>query len=118
MTEPPLTLAYDRGTVVIASGPPGFNYNSLPGVLFDPRTMTHRAQGRHYRAIVEHILREKLPYTDSARGWEKKPAGWALNAERSPRPYQLEAVQKWMQAGRRGVVVMPTGTGKTFAALL
>ncbi len=57
MSDSPLALSYDRGTVVIGSGPPGFNYNSLPGVLFDPRTSTHRAQGRHYRAIVEHILR-------------------------------------------------------------
>ena len=118
MSDSPLTLSYDGGTVVVSDGPPGFVYHSLPNVLFDPRTMTHRAQGRHYRAIVEHILREKLPYTDSARGWENKPTGWKLNAERTPRPYQLEAVEKWTQAGRRGVVVMPTGTGKTFAAFL
>ncbi|MDB5308995.1 MAG: helicase [Gemmataceae bacterium] len=118
MSEPPLTLSYDRGTVVISSGPPAFNYNELPGVLFDPRTSTHRAQGRHYRAIVEHILREKLPYTDGARGWENKPTGWKLNSEKEPRPYQLEAVRKWVEGGRRGVVVMPTGTGKTFAAFL
>jgi superfamily II DNA or RNA helicase len=114
----PLTLSYDRGTVVIADGPPAFNYNSLPGVLFDPRTGTHRAQGRHYRAIVEHILREKLPYTDGARGWDNKPTGWVLNQERTPRPYQLDALRQWTEAGRRGVVVMPTGTGKTFAAFL
>jgi superfamily II DNA or RNA helicase len=118
MTDSPLTLSYDRGTVVVAGGPPGFNYNSLPGVLFDPRTSTHRAQGRHYRAIVEHILREKLPYADQARGWENKPTGWKLNNERTPRQYQLDAVEKWKAGGRRGVVVMPTGTGKTFTAFL
>jgi superfamily II DNA or RNA helicase len=118
MSDSPLVLTAEGGTVVISGGPPGFNYNSLPHVLFDPRTMKHRAQGRHYRAVVEHILREKLPYTDSARGWENKPTGWKLNAERSPRQYQLDAVEKWTQAGRRGVVVMPTGTGKTFAAFL
>lgn len=114
----PLALTYDRGTVVISSGPPDFNYNSLPGVLFDPRTGTHRARGRHYRAIVEHLLREKLPYTDAARGWDNKPTGWKLSEERTPRQYQLDALRKWTEAGRRGVVVMPTGTGKTFAAFL
>ncbi|MBX9583099.1 MAG: DEAD/DEAH box helicase family protein [Gemmataceae bacterium] len=116
--DPPLTLTHDRGTVVVADGPPAFNYNSLPGVLFDPRTSTHRAQGRHYRAIVEHVLREKRPYQDKARGWENKPTGWKLNNQRTPRPYQLEAVEKWLAGGRRGVVVMPTGTGKTFTAFL
>ncbi len=118
MSDTPLTLTYDRGTVVITGGPTGFDYNTLPGVLFDPRTSTQRAQGRYYRAIVEHILREKLPYTDAARGWDNKPTGWKLNAVRQPRPYQLEAVAKWAEGGRRGVVVMPTGTGKTFTAFL
>lgn len=118
MSDTPLALTYDRGTVVIDGGPPAFNYTSLPGVLFDPRTSTHRAQGRHYRAIVEHLIRQKLAYTDAARDWDNKPAGWKLNAARTPRPYQLEAVEKWVAGGRRGVVVMPTGTGKTFAAFL
>ncbi len=118
MDETPILLTYDRGTVVIASGPSEFNYNALPGVLFDPRTSTHRAQGRHYRAIVEHLIREKLPYTDSARGWENKPTEWKLTTERQPRDYQRAAVDAWMRGGRRGVVVMPTGTGKTFTAFL
>jgi len=118
MSDTPLALTYDRGTVVISSGPPEFNYNSLPGVLFDPRTSTHRAQGRHYRAIVEHIIREKLPYTDTARGWENKPTEWKLTTDRVPRDYQNAAVSAWMKTGRRGVVVMPTGTGKTFTAFL
>jgi superfamily II DNA or RNA helicase len=118
MSDTPLTLTYDRGTVVIASGPPAFNYNSLPGVLFDPRTSTHRAQGRHYRAIVEHILREKLPYTDSARGWENKSTDWKMTTTRQPRDYQKAAVEAWMKGSRRGVLVMPTGSGKTFTAFL
>jgi superfamily II DNA or RNA helicase len=33
------------------------------------------------------------------------------------RPYQEEALNAWNQAGRRGVVVLPTGTGKTYVAL-
>lgn len=118
MDDEPFLLTHDRGTVVVAGGPPGFNTNALPGVLFDPRTSTQRAQGRFYRAIVEHLLREKLPYQDKARHWDNKPTGWKLNAERTPRPYQLEAVRKWVEGGRRGVVVMPTGTGKTFTAFL
>jgi superfamily II DNA or RNA helicase len=117
MSEP-LSLTHDRGTVVIADGPADFNYNTLPGVLFDPRTGTHRAPGLHYRDIVEHLIREKVPYHDAARGWDNAPTGWTLNKERTPRPYQIEALRRWTTAGRRGVVVMPTGTGKTFAAFL
>ena len=117
-TAEPLQLAYDRGTVLVTAGPSGFDYTALPGVLFDPRTSLYRAQGRHYRGIVEHCIREKIPYTDSARGWPNTEAGWKLTTDRTPHPHQSEAVATWMKAGRRGVVVLPTGTGKTFVAML
>lgn len=120
MTTPaaPLHLAYDRGTVVVSGGPTDFDYTSLPGVLFDPRTSLHRAQGRYYRAIAEYLVRSKIPYEDAARGWENKPAGWALAKDRVPHDHQTEAAAAWWRAGGRGVVVLPTGTGKTFAAML
>jgi superfamily II DNA or RNA helicase len=117
MSDAPVHLAYDRGTVVVTGGPDGFAPSTLPGVLFDPRTMAHRAQGRHYRAVVEQLIREKRPYEDAARGWPTEQTGWKLNAERTPRDYQLAAVAAWAKT-RRGVVVMPTGTGKTFMAFL
>jgi hypothetical protein len=117
MTPDPLLLAYDRATVVVSGGPPGFDYTALPGVLFDPRTSLYRAQGRHYRAVAQHLVREKIPYTDEARGWENKPAGWTLANDRTPHPHQAEALAAWWRAGGRGVVVLPTGTGKTFAAM-
>ena len=33
------------------------------------------------------------------------------------RPYQAEALSAWKRAGERGVVVLPTGTGKTYIGL-
>ena len=117
MPDLPIQLTYDRGTVVVSDGPEGFVFQSLPGVLFDPRTSTHRAQGRHYRAIVEQLIREKRTYEDAARGWPAEQTGWKLNAERTPRDYQKAALAAWLKS-RRGVVVMPTGTGKTFTAFL
>ena len=117
MTDAPIQLSYDRGTVVVTGGPDGFVPATLPGVLFDPRNMTHRAQGRHYRAIVEQLIRDKRPYEDTARGWPIEQTGWKLNNERAPRDYQTAALAAWNKT-RRGTVVMPTGTGKTFAAFL
>jgi len=35
-----------------------------------------------------------------------------------PRPYQADAVAAWLRNGGRGVIVMPTGSGKTIVALL
>lgn len=117
MSEP-LHLAYDAGTIIVSAGPAGFEYTNLPGVLFDPRQSVYRAQGRYYRAIAEYLVRNNIPYTDAARDWENKPAGWTLTDPRTPHPHQREALQTWWQTGGRGVVVLPTGTGKTFVAFL
>lgn len=35
-----------------------------------------------------------------------------------PRPYQREAVRRWLDAEGRGVVVLPTGSGKTVVAMM
>jgi superfamily II DNA or RNA helicase len=33
------------------------------------------------------------------------------------RDYQREAIEKWKQRGQKGIIVLPTGTGKTYIAL-
>src|SRR5262249_5377083 len=45
---------------------------------------------------------------------------WPLRTSRDPFPHQGEAVETWWRNGKggRGVVVLPTGTGKTFVAIL
>jgi superfamily II DNA or RNA helicase len=88
----------------------------LPGVRLDPRSAFYRAEGRHYRAIVEHLISHKIPYSDEARAWDKTP--WSNRTERQPFPHQIEGLTTWWQRGGRGIVVLPTGTGKTFLAVL
>ena len=113
-----ITLSYDRGTVLVNPGSTRLDPTTLPGVVYDPRTLNHRAPGRYYRAIVEQCIREKLPYDDQARGWDNAPTGWKLHTERSPHPHQAEALAAWWKSGRRGTVILPTGTGKTFLAVM
>lgn len=111
-----ITLRYDRGTIVVEPSP-GEVLPSLPGVVFDPRTEQWRAPGRYYRLIVEELRRQSLAYVDAARGWGTEGTGWRLRDRRTPREYQREAVENWLRE-RRGVVVLPTGTGKTLVAIL
>jgi len=40
-----------------------------------------------------------------------------LGTQRPLRPYQEEAIQKWFEAGCRGILEMATGAGKTLTAL-
>jgi superfamily II DNA or RNA helicase len=115
MPPTPLQLTFDGGTIVVAGGTPEQRLN-LPGVASDPRTNVERAEARYYRAIVEHLRAQKVPYQDSARTYQETK--WALRSERIPYPHQTEAVETWWTQRARGVVVLPTGTGKTFVAML
>jgi superfamily II DNA or RNA helicase len=115
MSEAPVSLAFDGGTLVITGAAPE-RLQALPYCQHDPRTGVYRAEGRHYRALVEHLRREQIPYTDAARAWQPTP--WRLRTSRDPFPHQTEALEAWWKGGGRGVVVLPTGTGKTHLAVL
>jgi superfamily II DNA or RNA helicase len=110
----PPALRYDRGTLLWDAGeadavPPGFSW--------DDRVRCHRALGSAYRDAVLWLREQGVTFEDQARAW--KPLGGLEHlAPRAARPYQREAVEAWSRAGRRGLVVLPTGTGKSYLAEL
>ena len=57
-----------------------------------------------------------LKYQDEARAYGELAS--ELRVRREPRPYQREALAAWEEARGRGVVVLPTGSGKSLVALL
>ena len=83
---------------------------------WDARSRCYRAPAIDYAEIIMALVRAKLPYEDEARGYNAFDA--AIHARREPRPYQAEAIAAWEQARSRGVVVLPTGAGKTYVALM
>ena len=109
-----VTLRFDGGTLLL-TGPPAL-LDALPHGQFDPRTGAHRAEARWYRPLVEYLRAKQIPYRDDARQYQPTP--WTLRDGRTPFPHQQEAVDLWWQQGGRGIVVLPTGTGKTFVAIL
>ena len=117
MEPTPIVLTYEGGTVLL-SGAPQEQLAALPHCQADPRNGGVRTEGRYYRALIEHLWRNKIPFTDQARAWDKEKIGWTFKRERPPFPHQTEALDTWWSSGGRGLVVLPTGTGKTFVAIL
>src|SRR5262249_48294122 len=111
----PIHLSFDGGTLVLGGADPE-RLATLPGCRLDPRSGTVRAEARAYRGLVEHLRRHQLPYRDEARLYQASP--WTLHSRHEPFPHQIEALETWWRQGGRGVVVLPTGTGKTFLAVL
>jgi superfamily II DNA or RNA helicase len=112
----PLRLLFDAGTLIVEGLDPE-QEPGLPGVKYDFRTRQFRAEAIWYRTVVEHLRKHKKRYTDDARAYE--PSVWRLQVTKEPFPHQLEGLRAWWEkAGGRGVVVLPTGTGKTHLASL
>jgi len=108
-----MRISFDRGTVVIDRDGNALDPKSLPGVTYDPRVHVWRARADAYSQIRVRLSDEGVRYSDEIR-----PR--AVHASRPPpelRWYQDEAISAWIAAGHRGVVALPTGSGKTVLAM-
>ena len=115
MSVATLRISFDGGSLVF-EGLDEANTLGLPGVRFDPRTGQHRAEGSWYRTIILHLQKAKIPFVDGAREYKLTP--WPILVEKPAFPHQTEGLAAWIAADKQGVVVLPTGTGKTHLANL
>jgi superfamily II DNA or RNA helicase len=106
-------LRFDRGTLLLEGLPAE---EVPPGFAFDPRVKLWRAPASAYRGALAALHRRGSPYEDQARGYA--PLDRPHRTARVARSYQTDAVAAWKAAGRRGIVVLPTGAGKSFVAEL
>ena len=107
-------LIFDRGTLLLLEIPAGVNVAEIPGVLWDPRVGAHRAPARLCYALVSELRRRGVQLVDAPRPRLVPPSGFRPVPLR---PYQAAALDAWRLGGRRAVVVLPTGAGKTRVAL-
>src|SRR5262245_46752876 len=105
-----LRLTFDRGTALIHGGAPDI-LQDLPGVLWDPRVQRWRTPAFRATAVAEALHRRGHTV---ARPLPPPPPPMPAPALRA---YQAAALAAWHAAGDRGVVVLPTGAGKTRLAI-
>ncbi|MGA9770808.1 MAG: DEAD/DEAH box helicase family protein [Blastocatellia bacterium] len=111
-TSDELIIQFDSGTLLLDGAD---STMQLPAAFrWDERVRRWRAPALAYRQIITEMTRRKVPHQDQARQYLQFDFTSKLSVE--PRPYQQEALSEWQRNGRRGVVVLPTGAGKTFLA--
>jgi superfamily II DNA or RNA helicase len=108
-----VTLRYDEGTIRI-EGEAAPELGGLSFVERDPRSETYRSPAHRYASLLETCLDRGLPLED--RVLDTAEIG-DLATDYDLRGYQIEALDAWRGNGKRGVIELPTGSGKTVVAV-
>jgi superfamily II DNA or RNA helicase len=108
------TLKFDRGTLILHPPPKGKAWMNY--AIWDDRIERFRIPAHQYRNLVLAMRAEGTELDDKAKAFAEVEMVPSLEME--PYPHQQEALDAWRQAGRMGVVVLPTAAGKTYLAQL
>ncbi|RLG18993.1 ATP-dependent helicase [Nanoarchaeota archaeon] len=100
-------LKFEGGTIVIKGDV------HVPFAKYDSRSGCYRALACKYREVVEYLQNSGFEYEDEVLDPIPTPY---FECSFELRDYQERALEKWME-DRRGCIVRPTGSGKTYVAM-
>lgn len=111
----PCEISFDSGTLLIRAEQSVLDMLTH-WILFDSRVGCHRAEAAAYSDIVRTLYANGIEINDTARDYSAPDL--IMHTDHAPMKHQKEALNAWIREKRRGVVVMPTGSGKTFFAFM
>jgi superfamily II DNA or RNA helicase len=108
-----MRIRFDRGTLVLE--PEGTEDPALiPGTRWDGELRAWRMPACGYPELGAELAargitvsRDEVQLVSLAGPWKLAPPRW----------YQSVALARWLAAGKRGVIALPTGSGKTVVAV-
>mgnify|MGYP001994467320 CR=1 FL=1 len=104
----PTVLSFDRGNILAKGN------ERIPNMVWDERARAFRTEAMSYAEIVTYLQRKHLPFEDKVEDLIPCPE---IICHISLRSYQRQALRAWEKSGKRGVIVLPTGSGKTVIAI-
>ncbi len=112
----PSQLSFAAGTLLLSGwSAEGVTRVFEPGLWrWDARVGAWRCDAIHYATVVERLRSRATSFEDATPDW--KEIRWPRTELHALRSDQQSALAAWRPT-RRGVIVMPTGTGKTEIAL-
>ncbi len=107
-------LKFDSGTLILEGAD---EHASVPkAFVWDMRTRHFRAPAYLYREIIKEFIRTKTLYEDEAKNYATFDFRQKYTIE--PRPFQTDSIEAWRKHERCGMIVLPTGAGKTHVATM
>ena len=119
-----MRIVFDDGTLLLEDAPETVPYSEWDDRVDEYRTHAHRyrdllnwagERNREGQATLESTTQTISAVEDAARAYREFNLSPAVTIE--PREYQQAALTAWMDHDRRGSVVLPTGSGKTFLGI-
>jgi superfamily II DNA or RNA helicase len=115
LADKKVEIFFDSGTILL-DGDANFLKPVLGLIKFDSRVKKYRARACDYAKIVLKLYGAGIPFEDKAKSFA--PVDFNLNSDFQPLPHQQEALDAWVKIKGRGLVVMPTGSGKSYFAVM
>ena len=104
----PLKLTFDKGTIQIQGDV------RVPNCTWDERAKTFRAMALYYRDIIVFLERSGFDFDDDVL--DLLPCT-ELESSVVLRDYQNQALDAWTDNDKCGIIVLPTGSGKTVVGI-
>jgi len=111
----PINIKFSQGTLII-EGDCKQTSCILHLIKYDERINQYRAPAYHYSDIILTLRKEEVPHNDFANAFS--PIDIELSSIFNSRKHQSDALSSWKRNKHKGVVIMPTGSGKSFFAFM
>ena len=103
-----MDLTFDHGTILAKGG------IRVPNSTWDERSRSFRAMALYYKDIIDFLKTSGFDFKDSALDLVPCPE---LQSSVVLRDYQTKALDAWIVNDKRGIIVLPTGSGKTVVGI-
>ena len=103
-----MKLTFERGTILI-------NGNTrVPNSTWDERSKAFRTMALYYKDTIDFLTMSCFDFSDYVLDLIPCPE---LQSSVKLRDYQKQALDSWVANDKRGVIVLPTGSGKTLVGI-
>jgi superfamily II DNA or RNA helicase len=109
-----IQLGFDRGTILIRADDSSIKLPAVANILWDERVRSYRAPASCYRELMRYFSAHNFAIRDlTTHRWGDAMALSVPNL----RSYQQASLNAWRERKGRGVIVLPTGAGKTVVGI-
>jgi superfamily II DNA or RNA helicase len=108
-------ISFKQGTVLIKGN------IRVPNSVWDERSGSFRAPAMYYKDIINYLKESGVDFEDTVLDLLPCPdlaAAYEVSGKKLKlRDYQAEALISWGENEKKGVIVLPTGSGKTLTGI-